>query len=1129
MPTSKKPHPSLLCGLMIAVLSPAAATADSVFINFMTNQGSAPNENAMDATQAIALGAEAFQNVNVQGTGGTQPQPINVAGITGGVRYADWWQDGIKAALYNGGALPEQGFTGGLVAINGTHAGDNPGGHSSTITLDLSDYLTGNGFSEYRLRIFYAGRRALGQSALTDAGNPVVNINDGITDTADFAQAGLLSVGGGSGLDFWSGQGATRTFAATSLTITTATVAGTTESGIAGILILPPDGEDPPVPTPADLAGWWEFNNAENLTQSSFGPDLIVAGTPPTHQATRADNRPDPFTLDGVITTTANTGNHLIAPHSIGANGGGSRVNEYTLLFDVLIPGTSQWRCFYQTNPANTSDGAYFVRSSDNALGRAAITYGPAPATNQWIRLVISADLKTGGHFRTYIDGQLHHIHTKPGVDSAFSLDPSSVLLFADDNNENQPLVISSAAIFSKALDAAEVAALGGPGIRLIAPPGNQQPSVASQPAGPATTEAGDATVYTFTPADPDGDAVQIQADWGDGTFSDWSAFGASGDARTITANWTNPGIYQIRARSRDIFGATSEWVDIQQVTVTGIPQLTFRTPPYLQNMSTTTMVVMAEIEETTPLVLQYGQTESLGSSVSMDAVASGGGSFFIRGTLTGLAPGTTHHYRIATTTGEGVTPTATFRTAPDVWEDFTFTSIGDVQTTNRIRTINTWAWEADAWEPAKMMLHHMTTRGPRFLLGLGDHADDGNSYARTRLSHLDRTAAIFGTYAPFFIGWGNHDGNNPSHPLRLSADMPSRWRTDSLSTFTSGFGSFAFEYSGLFIVCIEHFNAFAGTHTFNNNAATNDIMNGWLDAALSSPAARNARFRIVVVHVPPYCERWITGNAGLRTHLVPRLEQHNVDLCMSGHMHGYERGRINGVQYVISGGGSYLDIGEPLVANWSSTTDDGLWLGGHVDIPGQYAMQSSVGVLGPPQPVEGGLFHGYSELTVRDRHITLDQHAFNADGSYIGILDTISIGEPDPGPDSNGDGMRDQWKIANGLDPMSTEGVNGPHYLRPNGMTNLQHYLAGTDPLSTSPAFGMLAPTVDENGIDLSWKSVPGVRYRIWRSDDLDGWNLVEESPGVPLVLVADGPVTSHALPAAPHPRGFVRVEAIR
>src|SRR5690606_3165719 len=232
-------------------------------------------------------------------------------------------------------------------------------------------------------------------------------------------------------------------------------------------------------------------------------------------------------------------------------------------------------------------------------------------------------------------------------------------------------------------------------------------------------------------------------------------------------------------------------------------------------------------------------------------------------------------------------------------------------------------------------------------------------------------------------------------------------------------------------------------------SAANNDITNGWLDEQLSSAEARDARFRVLAIHVPPFSERWIDGNAGLRTHLVPRLEQYKVDLCFSGHMHAYQRGHLNGVNYVITGGGSYLDFNEPLTTDWPH-----MIMGGYHDVPGFYARQSSNGVLGPPQPISGGLFHHYMEINVRDRYLRLDCHAFNADGSYIGILDSAEIGT-DPWPDSNGDGMRDAWKTAHGLDPLDNTGDNGPDGDPDgDGMTNLQEYLAGTNPRDPASRF---------------------------------------------------------------------------
>ena len=421
---------------------------------------------------------------------------------------------------------------------------------------------------------------------------------------------------------------------------------------------------------------------------------------------------------------------------------------------------------------------------------------------------------------------------------------------------------------------------------------------------------------------------------------------------------------------------------------------VTVLTPPYLQNMSQTGMVVMAEVAENIPLAVEYGKTTGYGFTVPMKLNASGGGTNFCRAVISGLEPGTTYNYRLILPSGEGITGNATFTTSPAGWEDFSFAALGDTQQGNTVGSHGDRKyWEADPWEPGNSMFRHMVEQDISLFLGIGDHAADGDDYSRTRLSYLDRMAAILGQHVPYFISWGNHDGNSPDHPLRLAADMPSRWRTDNLSVHSPGFGSFAFEYSGVFFICLEHFT----TTALEADDPANDITNGWLDSVLSSQIASDARFRILSVHVPPFCERWTHGNAKLREHLVPRLEKYNVDICFSGHMHGYERGYLNGVHYIIAGGGSYLDCFEPLVYEWPHMFIGGQVNGESSNVPGEYRRQSSYGVLGPPEPIDGGIFHGYAGVTVRDHYLRVDMHGFNADGSYIGILDSFEIKGADP------------------------------------------------------------------------------------------------------------------------------------
>lgn len=858
----------------------------------------------------------------------------------------------------------------------------------------------------------------------------------------------------------------------------------------------------------------YEFDDASQPGKATIGQDLSIVGTAPTHQASVSDGRPSPVTLNGVITTVHGSANRLVAAHGIGANGGGTKTNRYTLVFDVLVPGTGQWRCFYQTAPSNNNDGEYFVRNSDNAVGRATIGYSTSTLqANRWHRLAVSVDLTTGGFFRTYLDGLLLHSHIKPALDSDFALDPSQILLFADNDNENHPLTIGMVAIFDQQLTANEIAALGGPGIAIVSDPNNIPPVIETQTGGPASTATGNLTEFQFTATDEDGNDVQVQADWGDGTLSDWSTLVPSGSPATLSHVWSLPGSFTVKARARDSQGFTSPWVEMQTVTVTGPPVITFSTPPYLQNMSTSGMVIMAEVVENFPLILEYGTSEAFGASVPFESVESGGGTRFIRAAISDLTPDTLYHFRISSPEGDPVHPGSTFRTAPEKWQDFTFGVIGDVQTTNGN------SWQADGWEPAKTMLAHMVDQGVRFGLAVGDMAQDGNNYTSTKNSFLNRTASILGTRAPFYIAWGNHDGNQPTHPLRLAADMPSRHRTDTFSTHTSGFGSYSFLHSGVFFVCIEHYSAFTGTHSFVNGAG-NDITNGWLDAQLASQEARDARFRIVAIHVPPYCERWIDGNAGLRTHLVPRLEEYGVDFCFSGHMHAYERGHLNGVNYVITGGGSYLDHSEPLTTDWPHMT-----VGGYHNVAGSYARQSSVGVLGTPQPIQGGLFHHYVQVTVRDRYLRLDTHGFNANGSYIGILDSMEIGT-DPGPDSDGDGLRDAWELANGMDPHDATGVNGPDGdLDGDGQSNLAEWTAGTAANDPTSVFRILSSVRNEAGWELRWSSVPGKRYRILLSEDLVTWHPLGNDPEATIEASAEA-TTSHLIPGPLGPHGFARIQ---
>lgn len=79
----------------------------------------------------------------------------------------------------------------------------------------------------------------------------------------------------------------------------------------------------------------------------------------------------------------------------------------------------------------------------------------------------------------------------------------------------------------------------------------------------------------------------------------------------------------------------------------------------------------------------------------------------------------------------------------------------------------------------------------------------------------------------------------------------------------------------------------------------------------------RDQEWLFVYMHHPPWTNAWdltyyvpfqpfyqYDGNDDMRTALVPYFEQYGVDFVLNGHAHCYQRGELNGIHYVISGGG---------------------------------------------------------------------------------------------------------------------------------------------------------------------------------------------------------------------------------
>jgi hypothetical protein len=227
----------------------------------------------------------------------------------------------------------------------------------------------------------------------------------------------------------------------------------------------------------ATIKGLWAFNNPGNLGQASIGTNLTINGTAPTYSATMNDDFATAQT--GVVTTVVGPANGFTVTHNIAPNGGGSFVNDYSILVDMFTPAAtrSSWRTIMQTSTTNANDGDYFIRNDNDHMGTASMTYSPNAINEaKWSRLVLTFHLDpvaTSSVINAYIDGVLFYNHASSSTDllrdGRFSLD-TTIGIFRDEDGDNGALNVGALAMWDGALTAGEVSALGIAGAAIPEP-----------------------------------------------------------------------------------------------------------------------------------------------------------------------------------------------------------------------------------------------------------------------------------------------------------------------------------------------------------------------------------------------------------------------------------------------------------------------------------------------------------------------------------------------------------------------------------------------------------------------------------------------------------------------------------
>jgi len=297
---------------------------------------------------------------------------------------------------------------------------------------------------------------------------------------------------------------------------------------------------------------------------------------------------------------------------------------------------------------------------------------------------------------------------------------------------------------------------------------------------------------------------------------------------------------------------------------------------PYLQAVSQTEATILWETDLAADSEVNWGEAPDCGNTGM-----SAGTTRLHRVKLSGLKPETTYFYRIRS--NKIRSSIYSLRTAPRPETPFKFAIWGDshqgVEITEKLERL-------------------ALNAGAEILVQPGDAVNHGSDQ-RQWFEQFFEPIRHFAASHPVYLAPGNHEygGYWDTHqPLLFE-----KYMQPSPNPYWFSFG-----YGNAFFIILDP----------NKTSPPFDIppdsdQYQWLVSELNSAKFKAATWHFVVFHQPPYAECWsggyYDGEAGLREHIVPLLEQYPIDIVFSGHAHVYERGRwpkADGPFYVITGGG---------------------------------------------------------------------------------------------------------------------------------------------------------------------------------------------------------------------------------
>lgn len=294
---------------------------------------------------------------------------------------------------------------------------------------------------------------------------------------------------------------------------------------------------------------------------------------------------------------------------------------------------------------------------------------------------------------------------------------------------------------------------------------------------------------------------------------------------------------------------------------------------PYLSQATEHSIVISWVTDQLGDSKVEFGLTSSYGS-LEYDPTLTTNHSL----TLTGLEISTTYHYRVSSQ--GALSPDHTFRTARRPDEPFTFVVLGDTQA---------------GYEIQPKLLSFIRASSPDLLLHVGDLVDNGHKAGDWDI--FFNTHGFLMAELSYYPVLGNHEyyytTTCPLYFEFFALPGNERW--------------YSFDYGNVHFIALDVNDDNVeqeGEQVYWYEAGTEQY--NWLVNDLETH--QSAEFTFVFFHQPPYSSKRHALTDGyaptMRSNLCPLFERYGVDVVFNGHDHGYERSLVNGVNYIVTGGG---------------------------------------------------------------------------------------------------------------------------------------------------------------------------------------------------------------------------------